>query len=165
MATFSPPPETTTISKRHLANWLSDALDLTGKWQVNQAANLCCKQSLRPKLDDVHRDCHTSLRLATASTPVGFSNPTVDALIVNPLYDQRTGMNLAQLFQLNFPNSSLVTSLSGGHCVHPRHGSDSFKVLLEFVFFGWKPHSVVGNFVKIDFVEGAKRAKLFMDWW
>ena len=38
---------------------------------------------------------------------------------------------------------------------------------MEFVLFGWKPHSgrVVGNFVKIDFVEGAKRAKLFMDRW
>ena len=29
-------------------------------------------------------------------TPIGFSNPDIDAVIVNPLYDERTGMKNAQ---------------------------------------------------------------------
>lgn len=88
--------------------------------------------------------------------PIGFSNPTVDAVIVNPLYDERTGMNNAQEFQRNFPRSSLVTSPVGGHCVDYEHGVEGWKVLENFLLYGSKPSSgdVVGSFVPLDFAKG-----------
>lgn len=91
-------------------------------------------------------------------TPVGFSNPTVDAVAVNTLYNERTGMNMAQKLQQHFPNSSLVTSLGGGHCVAPDHGPEGYRTLMQFLFFGWKPFSgdMVDRFVKMDFADGAK---------
>ena len=154
--------------------FLIPALDMTGKWQLNQVAkeisSFAADRAFAPSLRMYLSYAQAAYGWPQLPTPIGFSHPSVNAVAVNPLYDQRTGMNNAQQFQLNFPNSSLVTSLSGGHCVQVSadpsltHGPAGYKVLMEFLFFGWKPTSgqVVGDFVKIDFAVGAKLAPAFL---
>ncbi|CAE7277760.1 caeA [Symbiodinium sp. CCMP2592] len=147
--------------------YLIPALDMTGRWQVNQVAKYIAShvadRTLMPAARMFVMNAEAAYGWPQLPTPVGFSNPTVDAVAVNTLYDERTGMNMAQKFQENFPNSSLVTSLGGGHCVNPLHGLEGYRTLMQFLFFGWKPSSgdIVDRFVKIDFAEGASFAALF----
>ncbi|CAE7226501.1 caeA [Symbiodinium sp. CCMP2592] len=141
---------------------LIPALDMTGRWQVNQVAKFIAShaadRTLMPASDLFIMNAEAAYGWPQLPTPIGFSNPTVDAVAVNTLYDERTGMNMAQKFQENFPNTSLVTSLGGGHCVTSEHGLEGFQTLMQFLFFGWKPSSgdMVDRFVKIDFADGAK---------
>ena len=109
-AMASPPPSQ--FGTQLIIFSLIPALDMTGRWQVNQVAKF-----LMPASDMFVKNAEAACGWLQLPTPVGFSNPTMDAVAVNPLYDERTGMNMAQKFQENFPNSSLVTSLGGGHCV------------------------------------------------
>eukprot|EP00972_Heterocapsa_arctica_P053931 7944489-Heterocapsa_arctica.AAC.1 len=52
----------------------------------------------------------------TMPMPIGFSNADVPTLIAQTLYDDRTGMNMAQQYKTNFVNSVMVTAVGGGHC-------------------------------------------------
>ena len=68
---------------------------------------------------------------------------------------------MSQEFQLNFPKSSLVTALVGGHCVSNSHGLAGWKKLVAFLCYGLKPSSgdVAGPFVKLNFTKGAELVK------
>lgn len=144
---------------------LIPALDMTGKWGKNQVAKLITDYgkdiTFSPGLNMFMLYASAAYGWPQLPTPIGFSNPTIDAVIVNPLYDERTGMKNAQEFQLNFPKSSLVTSPVGGHCVDLNHGAEGWHVLEEFLLHGSKPSSgdMVGKFVKIDFAKGVDVTK------
>eukprot|EP00435_Cladocopium_sp_Y103_P010044 s90_g2.t1 len=144
---------------------LIPALDMTGKWSKNQVAKFVTDfaqdVTLSPGLNMFELYTFAAYGWPQLPTPIGFSNPDIDAVIVQPLYDERTGMNFAQAFQLNFPKSSLVTSPVGGHCVERNHGSEAFEVLVNFLCYGLKPSSgdVVGSFVKMNFTKGFELMK------
>merc|ERR1712048_915242 len=68
--------------------------------------------------------------------PIAFSNPQVRTMIGQALYDERTGMRLAQLYKLHFSNSTMITSLTGGHVLSNRVGVEAWRLLQLFLLSG-----------------------------
>mmetsp|Transcript_88996 Transcript_88996/g.157587 ORF Transcript_88996/g.157587 Transcript_88996/m.157587 type:complete len:649 (+) Transcript_88996:59-2005(+) len=144
---------------------LVPALDMTGRWSRNQVAAFITEtardSTMTPGLN-------MFLLYATAAhgwpqlpTPIGFDQPQVNSIIAQALYDERTGLNMAQDYKIRFPNSSLVSSLSGGHCVGPDHGFDANALLTRFIIHGDQPRNamVAGRPLKIDFETGSEKFK------
>merc|ERR1719343_742098 len=141
------------------------ALDTTGRWSKNQVAafmvDFANDHTFAPALNMFLLYAKSAYGWPQFPTPVGFSSPTVDTVIAQGLYDERTGMNFAQTYQLHFPRSSLVTSISGGHCVGLDHGPEASALMTQFLVTGEKPKdsSVAGRFIKINWAEGASKLK------
>ncbi|CAE7940229.1 yuaR, partial [Symbiodinium necroappetens] len=78
--------------------YLIPALDMAGRWQANQVAKFIASnaadRTLMPAAYMFVLNAQGAYGWPQLPTPVGFSNPTVDAVAVNTLYDERTGMNM-----------------------------------------------------------------------
>jgi pimeloyl-ACP methyl ester carboxylesterase len=139
---------------------LIPALDMTGRFDKTQAVaffTTFAKDPLfAPGLNMFSLYASNTYGWPQLPMPIGFSNQNVPAVIANGLYDERTGMAYAQDFKLHFPNSSLVTSLSGGHCVGYDQGAEAWDLLLKFLAYGTKPldGTVTGHYIPIDFEKG-----------
>merc|ERR1712224_708588 len=80
--------------------------------------------------------------------PIAFANKDVRVMIAQNLYDGPTGMNSAQMFRTRYANSFMITSLAGGHCVHPKlYSVEAWKMLIWFLLSGVEPPdgTIVGD--------------------
>jgi len=122
---------------------LIPALDMTGRWSRNQAAGFITSfandDTFSPGLNMFLLYATNAHGLPQLPTPIAFSNPQVRTLIGQGLYDERTGMRFAQQYKLHFSNSTMVTSLSGGHCLSKDVGVDGWRLVQKFVLFGTTP--------------------------
>lgn len=122
---------------------LIPALDMAGRWSARQTATFIAEfaedVSLSPSLSMFMLYARNANGWPQLPTPISFSNPDVEVVIAQPLYDQRTGMNMAQQFQLNFPKSNMVIAPVAGHCVFFTHGVEAFSLMLNFLLHGRKP--------------------------
>jgi pimeloyl-ACP methyl ester carboxylesterase len=140
---------------------LIPALDMTGRFDKIQAVKFVTTFAsdpvFAPALDMFGLYAMGSYGWPQLPMPIGFSNQNVPAVIANTLYDERTGMAYAQDFKLHFPNSSLVTSLSGGHCVGLYNGPQAWELLVKFLINGSMPldGTVTGEYIPIDFEMGS----------
>ncbi|CAE8696067.1 unnamed protein product, partial [Polarella glacialis] len=141
-------------------------LDMTGKWALNEVAAFITKHAaddtFTPALNMFTYYAIASYGWPQLPMPIGFSNPDVKTLIANALYDERTGMNCAQQYKLHFPRSTLVVSLSGGHCVDPTKGPEASAMLTDFLLYnGTTPTDNIqaGRPTAISWTEGATRLK------
>jgi hypothetical protein len=144
---------------------LIPALDMTGRFDKTQVVKFvttfASNPVFAPGLNKFLGFAKASYGWPQLPMPIGFSNQNVPAVIANTLYDERTGMAYAQDFKLHFPNSSLVTSLSGGHCVGLDKGPQAWELLVKFLINGSMPldGTVTGEYIPIDF----KMGRLVMD--
>jgi pimeloyl-ACP methyl ester carboxylesterase len=147
---------------------LIPALDMTGRFDKIQAVRFlttfASNPVFAPGLNMFILYASASYGWPQLPMPIGFSNQNVPAVIANGLYDERTGMAYAQDFKLHFPNSSLVTSLSGGHCVGYDQGAQAWELLVKFLINGTLPldGTVTGEYIPIDFEMG--RTVLMQGW-
>jgi len=122
---------------------LIPALDMTGRWSRNQAAGFITSfandDTFSPGLNMFLLYATNAHGLPQLPTPIAFSNPQVRTLIGQGLYDERTGMRFAQQYKVHFSNSTMVTSLSGGHCLSKKVGVDGWRLVQRFVLFGTTP--------------------------
>ncbi|CAE8742241.1 unnamed protein product [Polarella glacialis] len=144
---------------------LIPALDMTGKWALNEVAAFITKHAaddtFTPALNMFNLFALASYGWPQLPMPIGFSNPDVKTLIANALYDERTGMNCAQQYNLNFPRSTLVVSLSGGHCVDPKKGPEASAMLTAFLLYkqNFTDDIQAGRPTAIDWEKGATKMK------
>merc|ERR1712048_870660 len=122
---------------------LIPTLDMTGRWSRNQAAGFITSfandDTFSPGLNMFLLYAANAHGLPQLPTPIAFSNPQVRTLIGQGLYDERTGMRFAQQYKVHFSNSTMVTSLSGGHCLSKEVGVDGWRLVQRFVLFGTTP--------------------------
>jgi hypothetical protein len=143
---------------------LIPALDSTGRWARNRVVEFFVRNS-----DSVTHPAQSMFALyADAAygwpqfpTPISIQNSDVKTLIAQPQFDERTGMNMAQRFRENYPNSALVTSISGGHAVMDDHGFDAWLLLMNFLFADSDVEDGIttGTLAPIDFAAGMTKQK------
>jgi len=145
---------------------LMPALDMTGRWSKEQTEEIIVSMNndptFGPGLKMFTLYASAMYGWPTLPMPIGFNNEEVPTLIAQTLYDDRTGMNLAQQYKLNFGNSVMVTQLGAGHCVGAQNGKDALKLMEDFILTGARPNdgTITGvNPVPIDFAHGAALAK------
>lgn len=94
--------------------------------------------------------------------PIGFANKDVPTIIAQALYDERTGMNEAQIYRTQFTNSVLVSSVSGDHCVSKTVGTEAYNIMMKFLLYGITPSDgqTAGKSIPIDFKTGEALQKV-----
>jgi len=119
---------------------LIPALDMTGRWSRNQAAGFITSfandDTFSPGLNMFLLYATNAHGVPLLPMPIAFSNPQVRTMIGQALYDERTGMRHAQLYKLHFSNSTMVTSLSGGHVLSTEGGKEGWRLLELFLLNG-----------------------------
>merc|ERR1712048_614277 len=119
---------------------LIPTLDMTGRWSRNQAAGFITSfandDTFSPGLNMFLLYAANAHGMPVLPMPKAFSNPQVRTMIGQGLYDERTGMRLAQLYKLHFSNSTMLTSLSGGHVLTNNVGVEGWRLLQLFLLNG-----------------------------
>jgi len=119
--------------------YLIPALDMTGDANAKQVARFIATHAkdtyFSPGLVMFSLYAYSAFGWPQVSTPIAFSNPDVDVAIGQALYDQRTGMNMAQDFARNFPKSRMAVAPVSGHCVSASHGPEASDVIMRFLLF------------------------------
>jgi len=146
---------------------LIPALDMTGRWSRAQTAQTMTvtgsDPTFGPGLNMFILYSKAMYGWPTLPMPIGFANKDVPTIIAQTLYDDRTGMNMAQEYKRNFGDSVMVTAVGGGHCVWETYHPEAWDMLLGFLRDGTRPHdgTITGAspVVRINFEFGALRVK------
>ncbi|CAK0804675.1 unnamed protein product [Prorocentrum cordatum] len=146
---------------------LIPALDMTGRWSRAQTVQTMTvtgsDPTFGPGLNMFDLYSNAMYGLPILPMPIGFANKDIPTFMAQTLYDDRTGMNMAQEYKRNFGDSVMVTAVGGGHCVGETYHPEAWDMLLGFLRDGTRPHdgTITGAspVVRINFKFGALRVK------
>jgi len=132
-----------TISDPLSMFYVSESMDVTGKWSLQQVTDTIVKTTsdvtMAPITNDFISQMMKMYSWPQYQRPVAAVGSGVSTLIAQGTFDSVTGVENAQVYQRMFPNSTMVNSVNGGHAVSRSQGTEAFLIMMRFIKTGVHP--------------------------
>lgn len=132
-----------TISDPLSMFYVSESMDVTGKWSLQQVTDTIVKTTsdvtMAPITGDFISQMMKMYSWPQYQRPVAAVGSGVSTLIAQGTFDSVTGVENAQVYQRMFPNSTMVNSVNGGHAVSRSQGPEAFLIMMRFIKTGVHP--------------------------